>query len=44
MSSTVTNASAPTETGWQRFQRDRTPVIALWFLSASPPSALVRRS
>ncbi len=32
MSTTVTNASAPTETGWQRFQRDRTPVIALWFL------------
>ena len=24
MNSTVTNASAPTETGWQRFQRDRT--------------------
>ena len=26
--------SAPTETGWQRFRRDRTPVIALWFLVA----------
>lgn len=26
--------AAPTETGWQRFRRDRTPVIALWFLVA----------
>ena len=32
MSTALTNTSAPTETGWQRFQRDRTPVIALWFL------------
>ncbi len=26
--------AAPTETGWQRFRRDRTPVVALWFLVA----------
>jgi oligopeptide transport system permease protein len=34
MSATPIIASAPTETGWQRFRRDRTPVIAMWFLAA----------
>ncbi len=32
MSAATVVLSAPTETGWQRFRRDRTPVIALWFL------------
>lgn len=32
--STPVVTAAPTETGWQRFRRDRTPVMALWFLVA----------